>query len=148
VVAVVDDTYPGISAGQLLATVTWGDGSSSAGTVTAVGGGAFTVTGANTFVAAGSYPVTVAIRDTVHDLQVTVQGTAIVQDAAGVPAPQPVPLTPHLTRFPGSTRSRAGIPSTVPTVAGMPITVVLPTTGTTPPGEPGPGLARCSVLQH
>jgi hypothetical protein len=84
----------------LLATLAWGDGSSSAGTVTAVGGGAFTVTGANTFVAAGSYPVRVAIRDTVHDLQVTVQGTAIVQDATGVPAPQPAPLTPDLTHYP------------------------------------------------
>jgi hypothetical protein len=60
--------------------------------VTAVGGGAFTVTGANTFAAAGSYQVTVAIRDTAHDLQLTVQGTAIVQDATGVPAPQPAPL--------------------------------------------------------
>jgi hypothetical protein len=71
-----------------------------------------------------------------------------VQDAAGVAVLQPAPLTLDLSNILGSTRSRAGIPSTVPAVAGMPITVALPATGTTPPGEPGPGLGKGLVLQH
>lgn len=99
-VAVVLDTFAGVSAAELQATIAWGDGHNSTGTVTAAGDGVYTITGTNTFIAAGSYAVTVTIHDTVNRLQVAVQGTAVVQDASSATAPQPVPLTPDLTRDP------------------------------------------------
>ncbi len=45
------------------ATITWGDGNTSTGTITADPNGGFDVTGTNTFATAGSFAVTVAVTD-------------------------------------------------------------------------------------
>src|SRR5262249_31015070 len=50
------------TAGDFSATVAWGDGSSSAGTITPSGGG-FTVSGSHTYAQAGSYTATVTVAD-------------------------------------------------------------------------------------
>ncbi|HVX15737.1 MAG TPA: TIGR03118 family protein [Pirellulales bacterium] len=70
------------------ATIDWGDGSTSAGTVVAVGargntspvGDLFTVSGSHTYTAAGDYTFTVTISDT-DGSPATVQGTADVAQA-------------------------------------------------------------------
>lgn len=70
------------------ATITWGDGNSSAGTITATGAGSYNVTGTNTYLEAGAYPITVTIDDLIGD-STTAHSTAHVADAAltahGVP---------------------------------------------------------------
>jgi len=63
------------------ASVNWGDGNSSPGVITG-GNGNFTVTGNDTYVEEGSYPVSVTITDTDNPANAqTVTGTATVADA-------------------------------------------------------------------
>jgi hypothetical protein len=63
VVASFTDADPNGSAGDNTATITWGDGHTSAGTIAASGSGGFTVTGTNTYAADGTYAVSVTITD-------------------------------------------------------------------------------------
>jgi hypothetical protein len=63
------------------ATITWGDGHSSAGTVSQVGTGSFRVTGSNTYAEEGSYAVSVRITDS-DGTAATANSTASVADAA------------------------------------------------------------------
>lgn len=60
-VATITDGDPTAVASDFTATITWGDGAGSAGTVSAAGGGSFTVSGSHTWQAPGSYPVHVAV---------------------------------------------------------------------------------------
>jgi hypothetical protein len=46
------------------ATITWGDGNSSTGTITQNADGSFTVSGSNTYQAIGTFAITVVINDT------------------------------------------------------------------------------------
>jgi hypothetical protein len=63
VVAHVDDANPSGSVGDFSAQITWGDGSTSSGSLSAVAGGGFDVTGTHTYSTAGSYPVNTSITD-------------------------------------------------------------------------------------
>jgi virginiamycin B lyase len=63
VVASIVDTRPGVSVGDFSATIAWGDGSSSTGTITAEAGGVFAVSGSHTYTAAGTFPIAVTIQD-------------------------------------------------------------------------------------
>jgi hypothetical protein len=78
VVATITDAILGITAQSLQATITWGDGHTSAGTVSANGDGAFNVRGTNTYAQAGSYAVSVVVQDTANHQLATAQGTATV----------------------------------------------------------------------
>jgi hypothetical protein len=62
-VAHLADADPGAAASDDTATIIWGDGSSSPGTVTAAGGGGFDVAGAHTYSGSGTYTVTTSIAD-------------------------------------------------------------------------------------
>jgi uncharacterized protein (TIGR03118 family) len=74
--ASADDTA---TADQFQATIAWGDGQTTVGTVTATGTGSFVVAATNTFSKEGSYPTQVQISDTNgHSIQVT--GLAFVAD--------------------------------------------------------------------
>jgi hypothetical protein len=53
----------GDSPSQISATVDWGDGTASSGTIAAAGAGAFTVTGSHTYAQAGTYMANVTIED-------------------------------------------------------------------------------------
>jgi hypothetical protein len=64
VVATVDDPDPASTAGEYSATIDWGDGSSSAGTLSGPTGGPFDVNGTHTYVEEGTYTVTVTVTDT------------------------------------------------------------------------------------
>jgi hypothetical protein len=88
--ATFTDDDPSSSASNYSATIDWGDGSSSAGTVGGPSGGPFTVQGGHTYGEEGSFPVTVMLRDaggasvpakttaTVGDAALTASGTSIV----------------------------------------------------------------------
>jgi hypothetical protein len=63
VVAHFTDGNPAAGAGEFSAQINWGDGSSSAGTVTAGAGGGFEVAGAHTYSTVGAYTTTSTIVD-------------------------------------------------------------------------------------
>jgi hypothetical protein len=83
VVAQVTDTAPGVTAADLTATISWGDGSSDTVSVTG-SNGQFTVSGTHTYQSAGSDKVTVVVHDSASGATATGTGTATVQ-----PAPVP-----------------------------------------------------------
>ena len=68
-------------AGAYSATIDWGDGQSSAATVTLTGTGQYAVSGSNTYAEEGSYPVSVEISDA-DGTSTTVSTTATVADAS------------------------------------------------------------------
>jgi hypothetical protein len=49
--------------GDYTATISWGDGQSSAGTITAGSGSLFTIAGTNTYVEEGNYAVSISLQD-------------------------------------------------------------------------------------
>jgi hypothetical protein len=63
VVASFTDGNPNAPAGDFTATILWGDGTTSTGAVAASAVGGFTVSGAHTYAAANSYPVSVRVSD-------------------------------------------------------------------------------------
>jgi hypothetical protein len=82
VVATFTDANPFSGAGDFTATIAWGDGQTSAATVAADAHapGHFTVSGSNTYTAAGLFAVSVAITDR-GGATATAQALAIVADA-------------------------------------------------------------------
>src|SRR5205085_1268067 len=81
VVATFTDANVNSSVADFTAVISWGDGNSSAGTVTADGGGLFTVTGNYTYAEEGTYAITILITD-VGAASTSVAGSAAVGDAA------------------------------------------------------------------
>src|SRR4029077_10404811 len=61
-VATFTDENPNAVTSDFTATITWGDGSTSTGTITA-NGGSFTVTGAHTYAEEGSFSTYITITD-------------------------------------------------------------------------------------
>ena len=62
-VATVTDPDPASTASEYSATIDWGDGTSSAGTLSGPTGGPFTVTGSHTYIEEGTYTITVHVVD-------------------------------------------------------------------------------------
>jgi phage gpG-like protein len=58
-VATFSDADPGCTASDYTASIKWGDGSTTAGTIS----GHFTVTGTHTYASTGTRTITVAIHD-------------------------------------------------------------------------------------
>ena len=83
-VATFRDANPGAVAADFTATITWGDGGASAGTVAADATTAdqFVVTGSHLYSSAGTFPVGVVIAD-VGGSTATAAGSAAVRSAAG-----------------------------------------------------------------
>jgi hypothetical protein len=77
-VATFTDPDTSATAGEYSATVDWGDGSSSAGTISG-GSGSFTVTGSHTYADEGSYTISVTITDVDN-----ASNTATVTDSASI----------------------------------------------------------------
>lgn len=69
-----------LSAANYTATIDWGDGSKSAGTVTG-SNGVFEIRGAKTYFRFGTYPVTVKITETATKLSTTATSQAVIADA-------------------------------------------------------------------
>ena len=73
-------TFPaGVSPSNYTANIDWGDGNQSAGAFVYESNGVYEVTGDNTYAAAGSYPVTITLTDTIGD-SLTATTTATVAD--------------------------------------------------------------------
>ncbi len=62
-VATFKDADPAGVASDYTASIDWGDGSSTAGTVSAAAGGGFAVAGSHTYASSGAYQTTVTIND-------------------------------------------------------------------------------------
>lgn len=101
------DANPGATAGDFSARVTWGDGTSTPGSIDAAPGGGFDVRSTHTYANAGSYAVDVAIADVGH-AGAQVSSTARIGAAAG-PSPagggRPVNLTRPFISFSASSNS-------------------------------------------
>jgi hypothetical protein len=94
---------PAATASSYGATINWGDGSSSAGSITAEGTG-FTVSGAHTYLEEGSYQVTTTVTDLAEPTnQATATGAATVADAplsaSGVSITTTDPLSATVANF-------------------------------------------------
>jgi len=91
------DANPGASAHDFTATVDWGDGARSDGTIAADASGHFTVSGTHTFAQAGTFPLTIGVRD-LGGAQATFHATAtviaLVLPPATPAAPTPLPASP------------------------------------------------------
>ncbi len=85
-VATFTDADPNGSASNFTASINWGDGNVTTGTITQGTGGVFTVTGTNTYRDAGTFPIRVTITD-VLGATATATSTATVADAALTPQP-------------------------------------------------------------
>jgi len=112
VVATFTDPDAAANASEYSATITWGDGFSSAGTITG-GAGSFFVTGTHTYAEEGSYPVSVTIVDTDNAANsVTTHSTATVSDAllaaAGMSLTSPQSFNGAVATF---TDANAGAPA-------------------------------------
>ena len=100
VVAHLSDANSNASASDFSAQITWGDGTTSSGSVSAAGGGGFDVTGTHAYNSANNYPVNTSIAD-VGGTSTNTNSTAQI---AAAPAPPPrntdapvVSGTPHET---------------------------------------------------
>ncbi len=80
-VATFTDADPNGVVSDYTASIDWGDGSSTAGTVSAAAGGGFEVKGSHTYAAGGQYPTSVTISD-VGGAKATATGSA---DVVGPP---------------------------------------------------------------
>jgi hypothetical protein len=81
VVADFTDADPNATAGEYTATITWGDGTSSPGTIQA-GSGGFNILGTHTYAEEGSYSIGVTITDVDNTSNgATTSSTATVADA-------------------------------------------------------------------
>lgn len=83
VVATFTDSGGGEPVGNYTPTIDWGDGTTTSGTIGAVGspsGVTFTVTGTHTYALSGSYPLTVTIADE-GGAQTIAQGLAVITPA-------------------------------------------------------------------
>jgi hypothetical protein len=104
-VATFTDADPNGIASDYAATIDWGDGTQSTGTVTSAASGGFRVSGSHTYVNPGNPTVTVTISDTPSD-RTSAQTDAVVSGvrAAFTPPPGPVPITHQLVLNASSSR--------------------------------------------
>jgi hypothetical protein len=95
-VAALGAATAGAVAGNFTATIDWGDGTSSTGTLTATGNGGFLVLGNHDYTEEGTETVTVSVSDNSSH---TVSSTASAQvaDAPLVATPISIPAQPNLT---------------------------------------------------
>jgi hypothetical protein len=74
------DTNTSDTASTFTASINWGDGTTSTGTVTG-SNGAFTVSGGHTYADEGSFPLGVSITDTANNTSLPLSGTVVAAEA-------------------------------------------------------------------
>ncbi len=87
-VATFTDTYTGNAAGDFTATIDWGDGSTTAGTVSG-GGGTYGVSGTHAYTPAGNFTVSVTLRDDAPGTAAATAAGTIQVTPMAVPALDP-----------------------------------------------------------
>jgi hypothetical protein len=114
-VATITDPNTSATPGAYSATINWGDGSSSAGTISA-GNGTFNVTGSHAYAAGGTYPIGVTITSVG-----TSQGSSTVNDTATITAPPASVVTGRPPSIGGTTAAFTGSvdPNGLPTTASF-----------------------------
>jgi hypothetical protein len=80
VVATFTDSRAGAVPGDFSASINWGDGAVTGGTITANGGGVFSVSGMHTYADEGSFSVPVQVTDSVSMLTANTTSTANVAE--------------------------------------------------------------------
>ena len=80
-IATFTDSDTARAAGAFTATVTWGDGHSTGGTVSG-GTGSFSITASHTYAEEGSYTISVLVQQAPSGSQASGGGTATIADAA------------------------------------------------------------------
>jgi hypothetical protein len=125
VVAHLGDANPSASAGDFSAQINWGDGTTTAGTVTAAAGGGFDVTGTHTYGAAGSFMVSTSIADSGGSTATATAQAAIAATTTTATTTTtttttaPPPSAPRIVRI-----DHVGVPA-----AGAPIVLTAVVTG-------------------
>jgi hypothetical protein len=87
-VATFTDLDKSGSAADYTATITWGDGTTSAGQVADTGNGNFAVSGSHTYITIGTYNISAQINDTSDGASLTLSGTATFSAPYGTPPVQ------------------------------------------------------------
>ncbi|HXO40295.1 MAG TPA: hypothetical protein VN999_02525 [Thermoanaerobaculia bacterium] len=100
VVATFTDSRGGALVGDFTASINWGDTTTTPGTITANGGGVFSVSGMHTYADEGSFSVPVQVTDTVSTMTANTTSTANVAEGDA--------LTGHPVTF----AATAGVPFT------------------------------------
>jgi subtilase family serine protease len=93
--AIVTDPFLSASPGSLTATISWGDGRVTSGTVIPVVYGAFGVIGSGTYSSPGTYTYTLTVTDTNTHESTTVTGTVTVQPDPAAPTDPPLDPPPN-----------------------------------------------------
>jgi hypothetical protein len=93
VVATFTDSRGGALVADLTATITWGDGNTTPGTVTSMGGGVFSVSGMHTYADEGTFSVPVQVKDNVSSSMGSATSTANVAEGDAL-TPGPVTFSP------------------------------------------------------
>ncbi|MCW3477889.1 alkaline phosphatase family protein [Limobrevibacterium gyesilva] len=88
------DTNSSDTAAGFTASITWGDGTTTAGTVTRANKGSFLVSGGHTYADEGSFPLSVAVTRTADGTKITPTGTVVAAEADV--------LTPHAATITGT----------------------------------------------
>ena len=140
-----DGTYPGNLASDFTALVDWGDGTTSAGTISKTAQGSFTVDGTHTYTTSGNHTLTVTVRDDAPGTAVgTGTGSAAIAGPGGwlsqfmqTPPSQPDGWLTEVMQ----TGAAANQPLP-PVGAGVDSGNVIPIAGT--PLAPGPGFGASS----
>jgi uncharacterized protein (TIGR03118 family) len=112
--ATFTDTYAGNTAGDFSATIVWGDGATSAGTVSGSGGN-FTVSGSHAYATTGTFDTSVVLADDAPGTAVAtatftaqVSSSTIVLSAMAIQGPEHT-----LLNVPVATFTNAGTPDPV-----------------------------------
>jgi hypothetical protein len=139
-VATVTDPNTSATASAYTATINWGDGASSAGTISG-GNGSFSVTGNHAYAAGGQFPIAVTITSTGDHL-----GSSTVSDSATISAPPTTVLTaqPPTVSATGAAFSGSANPNGLPTTAVFQYGLDLKYTT---PGASGPSYTQSTPAQ-
>jgi len=92
-VATFTDSRAGAGPADFTASINWGDGSTTPGTITANGGGVFSVSGMHTYADEGTFSVPVQIKDNVSMMTANATSTANVAEGDALTG-HPVTFTP------------------------------------------------------
>ena len=87
------DTAVNVNPSEYPATINWGDGNSSSGTVVTAGNGSYSVSGTHTYLAPGTYTFSVQVTDPDGN-KGTATGTATVSAPANTGGPQDLVANP------------------------------------------------------
>jgi hypothetical protein len=115
-VAMFTDADPVGTTADYTATIVWGDGTNSAGTIGSAPGGGFTVAGSHTYAASGAYSTSIAISDSGG-------ASATATSSASVANPPPAPPTLLTTSPPTVLSTTSAAFTTIVNPHGLPTSV-------------------------